>query len=131
MDNDKLIRFLGFWIATSVMLLICSAIFGNNVVLGNDRVSGSMAAVFAGFILTGINYLVPKALAKSDFKVKKESQWAIIFLISNAIVVWIIKRLAQITGLGISSILYVVVVAILVTVAQWAVDKVTELTLKK
>lgn len=121
--QEKLIRFLSLWITNSLVLNIASLIFRNNIVLGTDKVSMSMAAVLSGIALTALSYAVPKLVAKVDFKMKSEYYWQGIFFAANAIVIWVIKRFALITGLGISNNLYVLLIALILTLVQWKVLK--------
>jgi hypothetical protein len=131
MNQKQLVNFLSFWVANSVVLLASSVIFSGNVVLGNDKLSMPMAAVLSGLILTAIVLLVPTAVEKSGFKVKDKNIWAAIFLVTNVISLWIIKRLAIVTGLGISSIVWVLVLGIIITLAGWGVARATGSILKK
>src|SRR4030042_2421455 len=136
MDQKKLVNFLAFWVASTIVILISAVLFGNNVVLGNDKLSPSIAAIIAGFVLTGLNFLIPdmvkkggldrnlQSLSKSaGLKIKDEYLWAVIFFVANTVIIWLVKRFAIITGVGISSIVWVIVVAILLTVVQWGVGK--------
>lgn len=131
MDQRKLIKFLGLWIASSIILLIASVIFGSNVVLGNDKLSVSLAAVLSGFIISGLTHLVPKAVEKFDYKVKKDNIWLVIFFAANVIIIWLIKRFALVTGLGISNNLYVVLIAAAVALVHWKAERVVDLFSKK
>ena len=125
MDQKKAVNFLSFWVANSVVLLLAAAVLGSNVVLGNDKLSGPLAAVISGFILTLLIYLVPLAVERSGYKIKNENIWPAIFFVANAVIIWVIKRLAIVTALGISSILWVVVLTIVVTLAELGVAKAT------
>ena len=131
MDSKKLVAFLSFWVANSVLLLVASAIFGNNVVLGNDKLSIPMAAVFSGFILTALTSLVQPVVKKSGYKIKNENAWPVIFLVANFVIIWVIKRLAIVTGFGISSFWYVLILAVVATAVQWGVAKATGAMSKK
>ncbi len=66
-----------------------------------------------------------------ELKLKDEKVTALAYFIADAIVLWIIKRFADITGLGISSILFVAVLAIFAAIVQVAVDKYSVKFLKK
>lgn len=125
MNQKQLISFVCFWIANSAVFFIASQIFKGNVVLGNDRLAAYAAAILSGLILTVGNSFVSPLVAKSGLKIKNDYTWPAIFLAANIVLVWIIKRLAIVTGLGISSVLWVVIVAILVNLAQFAVAKAT------
>lgn len=125
MDQKKAVNFLSFWVANTVVLLLAAAVLGSNVVLGNDKLSGPLAAVISGFILTLAIYLVPLAVERSGYKIKNENIWPAIFFVANVVIIWVIKRLAIVTALGISSILWVLVVALVATLAELGVAKTT------
>jgi len=124
-DQKQIVNFLSFWVANTVALLISAAVLGGNVVLGNDKVSASVAAIIAGLILTVITTFTPRIVEKSGFKVKDDKLWGVIFLSVNFVGIWVIKRLAILTGLGISSILWVLILAVVITLVQWGVAQAT------
>ena len=128
--QNKIVQFLSFWVGNTIVLLVLSTILSGNVVLGNERIAKPIAGILAGFILTLVNVAIPIAAGKSGYKIKKENIWAAIYFVAYTIVIWIIKRLADFTGLGISSVLFVLIVAVLLTLTQWGVYKVTESLLK-
>ena len=125
MDQKKAVSFLTFWVVNTVVLLIVNAIFGGNFVVGNQSISTGLSAIFAGLILTALIPLAPIAVEKSGFKIKNQNVWPAIFLASNIVVLWILKRLAMVTGFGISSILWVLILAIVITFVELAVAKTT------
>jgi len=125
MDQKKAVSFLTFWVVNTVVLLIVNAIFGGNVAVGNQSISTGLSAIFAGLVLTALIPLAPKAVEQTGFKIKNQNVWPVIFLASNIIVLWILKRLAVITGLGISSILWVLILAIVITLVELAIAKTT------
>lgn len=130
MDQRKVVGFLAYWVVNSVVLLVAAAIFRGNVVLGNKDISAPLAAVLAALIIVVLLYLVEPLVAKSDIKqslralkLKDEHSMGLIYFAANVVVVWVIKWFASILGLGISSIVYVILVGILLTGGQWAVFK--------
>lgn len=125
MDQKKLVEILAFWVANTIVLLVSSFIFEGNVVLGNDKVSMPMAAVLSGAIITAFGYVVPPVVARSGYRIKNEKIWGGVYFVANAAVVWVIKRFALLLGLGIISIFYVILVALLLTGAQWAAARAT------
>lgn len=124
MDQKRAVSFLTFWVVNTVVLLVANAIFGGNVVVGNQSISTGLSAIFAGLVLTVLIPLAPKAVEKSGYKIKKNI-WPGIFLGLNIVILWILKRLAVVTGFGISSILWVIILAIIITFVELAVAKAT------
>lgn len=125
MDQKKAVSFLTFWVVNTVVLLIVNAIFGGNIVVGNQSISTGLSAIFAGLVLTALIPLAPKAVEQTGFKIKNQNVWPAIFLSLNIVTLWILKRLAVVTGLGIASILWVIILAIVITFVELAVTKTT------
>jgi len=125
MDQKKVVNFLSFWVANTVVLLLGAVVLRNNVVLGNDKLSVPLAAIISGLILTGLIYLVPEVVKRSGYKLKDQNIWVAAYFAANVVIIWIIKRLAIITALGISSIYWVLVLAIVVTLVELGVAKIT------
>lgn len=121
MSNQKLISFFSLWIANSLVFLVASLVLVGNVVLGNDKVSTPMAAVIAGFVLTTLMLVVEPAVKKSGYKVTNQNIWGLIYLVYNVGALWILKRFALVLGLGISSLVWVAVIGVVLTLVQWGV----------
>ena len=122
MGVDKLILFLVTWVANSVIILILSVIFRQIIVLGNANIAGPMASVIVAFILTTLLYNIPSAVAKSDLKLKDDR---LLIFVEAAVLcpfVWILKRFALYSGLGISNLFFnffVLVLALSVSVVHF------------
>jgi|SRR3989344_4690835 len=125
MDQKNLIKLLGFWISNTILLSIFSALYVGGVVLGNASISKPVATIINALILAIVVYLVPSIVKKLDLKIKisDEKILAIDYFVVNLVVLWVLKRLADITGLGISSILNVLIVAIVLALIQVGVQK--------
>lgn len=119
------------WIANTILLLVLSAIFTSNIVLGNAAITKPMASVLSGLILSILIYFVPIIAKKVDLKLKDENMIVIAYFVVDFIALWIIKRFADFTGLGISSILFVFVLAVVAALIQMGVDKYSMRLLKK
>lgn len=127
---NEQVKFLSIWASNSILLLILSFVLKNKVVLGNVLISNSLAAIISGFILAGVAFLVPVVIKKANIKIKNQYGPSGILFAASVVVLWIIKRFADITGLGISSIFYVFVVAILATLIGWGMPKINDLIFK-
>ena len=125
MDQKNLIKLLGFWISNTILLSIFSALYVGGVVLGNASISKPVATIINALIFSIVVYLVPSIVKKLDLKIKisAEKVQAADYFLVNFVVLWILKRLADITGLGISSILNVLIVAIVLALIQVGVQK--------
>lgn len=121
LKENRLITFLSLWVLNSLVFLVFQQILGDNVVLGNDRVAAPMAMVFSGLLLTIAIYSVEPIIGKTSFKVRDKRVMAVFYIIANVLGIWIIKRLERITGVGISSSMYVVIMGLVATFAQWAI----------
>lgn len=130
MDQRKVVGFLSYWVVSAVALLVATAIFRGNVVLGNKDISAPLAAVLVGLVINILLYLVEPLVVKSgirqslkSLKLKKEHLDGLIYLGANVVIIWVLKWFASILGLGVSNIFYVVLVGVMLTLGQWAVFK--------
>ena len=130
--NQKLVlRFLILWIVNSLLLVILSTVFATNVVLGTLNLPKPTASVLVGLILTLLVYSVPWIAKKTQVKLKEDNITVLVYFVVNAIGLWVIKRFADFTGLGISSILFVLICAAVVSIVEVGVDKSSNVYLKK
>lgn|GEM_PF-2646786 len=125
MNQNQILNFIGFWLTASALIFIGSVVLPANIVLGNDKVGGLIAVLAAGFILVAINYIVIALLSNMKVKIKNEYAWPLMFFAVNGVIIWLVKRLADITGVGISSFIYVGILSLLITAAHFGVTKLT------
>lgn len=116
-SSQQQIAFLALWAINSLFLLILSTIFKNNVVLGNEKVPTALAAVIAGFVICVLTFMTKPILKKIGFSTFDENLSLLVYLAVSFVGVWVLKRLANLTGLGISNLLFVLVVAIVSVLA--------------
>ena len=119
MDQMKTVKFLTYWIVNSVGLLAASLVFRNYIVLGNSKIATTLAAVVCALLITVWGYFVPVILKRMGIAVKDQKLWGLIYLISNVIIVWVLKYLALYLGLGVSSIFFTIVLGAALTGLQW------------
>ena len=81
--------------------------------------------------LTAVYFLTGPITTKLNIRVKDEKARALVFFIGNVIIIWTVKRLATITGVGISSIFFVLAVAAIITLVEKYVDEYSQKTLGK
>ena len=131
MEQTRLIKFLAIWVVNSILLAVLSQIFSSSVVLGNAVLSKGLASVFSAFLVTIVFFLVPVAAEKAEITVKDSRVWIVLDFIALVIGIWLVKRLSVLTGLGISSVIFVIIVAILVSLLDFGIDKYSDKLLKK
>lgn len=124
--NKNLVAYLVSWaINVALLWLLATFVLKGSVVLGNARLSTLTAAVLSGLILTVITSFVRPAVKASGFKVKGMMYWIAIYYAVTVVGLWLIKRFAEVIGLGIASILHVLIVAVVIVAVQSAVAKYT------
>ena len=122
--NSMVVQFLSLWVVNAVILLVLSALVGANIVLGTANLSAPLASVISGLILTVVAFIVPMVIDKAGLTKtvgKNEYAWAGIYLATYFVAVWVVKRFAEVTGLGVSNLLYVLILAVVLTLGGWGV----------
>lgn len=115
MDMPKVFMVLSLWIAKSLVLILGSAFSFQTFVLGNDRVSPTMAAVFVGLLLTIASLTTDSLSQKLGIKLENSNYKKLFLFVEASVIIWVIKLLALATGVGIANIFVVFVVAALVS----------------
>lgn len=128
---DKIIVFLVTWSLVSIVTLVSSAIFKFQIVLGNADISGSMAAVVWSLVFTYTCKNSPKILSKLELKIKDVRYSIIVSTVILLPLIWTIKKFAHLTGVGISNNLFVLILAVIISVTAFYSFKYSEFYLKK
>ncbi len=123
MDMDKSIVFLSSWIVNSVVLLLLSETFQKQIALGNSTIAGAMSAVICALVFTLILYAAPIITAKMELKFKEERIYIVLHAFLLIPFIWIMKKFALFTGLGISNNFIILLVAIMVSLAFFYATK--------
>lgn len=114
LDLPKIFLALSLWIGKTIVLLLSSAVSFETFVLGNDRVSGAMAAVFVALLLT-ITSFTCYGVAKKLGITLNNARFKKLFLFGEAsAILWFAKLFSLSTGFGISNILVVFIVSAVV-----------------
>lgn len=115
------ISFFAIFTVTSLVILVANALFSTSVVLGTANISKSWAIIHSIATLALIDiFAVPfiKLYENKTTQTFNQNQWSFAFYFVNLISIWIITRLAEQLGLGVSSWLVVVILTIFVNIAQ-------------
>lgn len=112
-----------YWAINVFTIIIFSLLVPTAIVLGNALVPAFLGAVIAGILLVAIEvHAIPMA-NRVGIKSTDDVQTVFIELLANALGIWLITRVASITGFGIASFVWVIVLAISITVIQWVAVK--------
>jgi len=125
------VEFLGYWLSYTVALLTLSAIFPSNIVFGSASVSRPIAAIFVSLILTIFVFLVPHFFKMQNYKVKDKRSMVVVFFAIDLVIIWLIKFGAKITGFGVSSIVFVILISAVCSLVYLGVSKVIDSFLRK
>lgn len=122
MDMTQLVMmYLSFFIANSLVILAGNTVAPQLVALGTDSITPMAALVqsMLVFSLLTVAFVPLIELISQYYALKlQDKHWIVLFFFINAIALWVTARFAVILGLGISSWMVVVVIALLMDVAQ-------------
>lgn len=127
--TQLVLMFVVFMVVNSVVVLVANTLFPENVVLGTHLISPLQAliqsmAVFS--LITVAAAPVIEAIA-DQMKVKLGfGHWMLLYAVINTIALWVTARFAELVGLGISSWVVVVVLAVVLDFAQGAAMALTQ-----
>lgn len=88
--------------------------------LGNSMLSPFQAAVLSGFVWNWVVWHTESYLKEFEIKLKDSFSMMASYLVVNFATIWILARFAVITGVGIGSYLYVLLLAAVANFAQFA-----------
>lgn len=116
MENRLLYIF--FW---PLLLFLAASVFTIDVVLGTYRFSTLEAAVYSGFWVTFLAWVVWDFVKARGISLNNRIVTVAILWLANSAAVWIVARFAHITGLGISSYRWALLLGLIVALAQGTV----------
>ena len=116
MENRLLYIF--FW---PLLLFLAATIFTADVVLGTYRFSTLEAAVYSGFWITFLAWVVWDFIKARGVSLSNRAFGVTILWLANSAAVWMVARFAHLTGLGISSYRWALLLGLIVALAQGTV----------
>lgn len=123
MKNGKAVFYTAVSLLNAVILFVGSILFPTNIVLGNYTLPPVLAALATGVLLTGVMALTESAIKYFKLKIKKEMQLAMVYLVGNILGLWVLARLANYSGFGVSSYVVVIILGLLLNTMQYGVWK--------
>lgn len=110
--------YFSYWLVNSTVLYVLGLLFSQNIVLGNWRFSPIESAIYAGFWVTFLIWVLwDFALAKG---VKFDSKVVTFgyFGITNIFGFWLVSRFSQYAGLGITNYIWAFAIGLVAYIFQ-------------
>jgi len=120
---ENRLLYIFFW---PLLLFLAASIFTIDVVLGTYRFSVLEAAVYSGFWITFLAWVIWDFVKARGISLKNKALAVTVLWLANSAAVWIVARFAHLTGLGISSYRWALLLGLVVALAQgtfWAKAK--------
>lgn len=119
--RELTITYIVWMIGHSLVIYLANRFFPEAVVLGTHQISAWQAIFYSMMVFTLITVgTIPliEYVAAMQKRMLKAMDWMIGFFFINAVGIWIVARFAEQLGLGISSWLVAVVLALVLDVMQ-------------
>lgn len=115
------ITFFLIWLVNVLVIGLANVVFPNNIVLGTMSLSYYMALLLSSGVLAWVATLVLPLFTEIEIHkqmVLTPQHWMLGYLIINVVSLWVLARLAEAIGLGISSWVYVLGMAAVLDFVQ-------------
>lgn len=115
------ITFFLMWLVNALVIALANVVFPNNIVLGTMSLSYYMALLLSSGVLAGVATLALPLFTEIEMRkqmVLTPQHWMLGYLIINVVSLWVLARLAEAIGLGISSWVYVLGLAAVLDFVQ-------------
>ncbi len=123
MKKENYILFISIAVVNAVVLYVGSMFFPSDIVLGNSNLSPILAAFVTGLLLSAIIGLPEPIMKASNVKIKNEMHLALVYLVFNILGLWVLARLANYVGFGVTSYIVVIVLGLILNMLQYGVWK--------
>lgn len=94
-----------------------------NYTLGNNLFTPLQALVFNAFVWNFVVWNTDKFMDDMEIKLKNPAPMMLAYLASNFFTLWLLARFAVITGFGVSSAGYVLILAFVANIIQFLIWK--------
>ncbi len=125
MNSKFLVRFVLVWALNSSLFYLGNMLYPDSLVLGTATLSKGMAAVFSGLLLTILCKMAKPFVTKVGIKsVSGRLKMFVFYWLVNSLAIWIIARLAPISGFGIVAFYWAFLLGLATSLGQWLLRQV-------
>lgn len=106
------------WLVNSLVILLVNNFLPENVVLGNGWIRPLYAAFWMGLLITVLDH-VAKHANKMRLHLKGKAVMFFYYALANTVFFWLLARIPEMSGYGISVFYLAILLGVLVTLVQW------------
>ncbi len=121
MEIKNTILFITVWFVNALLLIVANFLFPDSLELGNAQLTLLMAALISGLYLTLWTKLAKVFAVALKLTPKGRYMMFLFYWFANSAGIWIIARLASITGFGIVSYMWAIGLGFAASLSQWTV----------
>lgn len=116
-----ILSYLALLASNIFVIYLANLLFPTHVVLGTFALTSTWALWLASSKLSLIGLLVMPLVAYREWKSKKDfrpQDWIVLYVLVNVVSLWVVTRFAEIYGLGVSSWVVIVALALVMNFVQ-------------
>jgi uncharacterized membrane protein YvlD (DUF360 family) len=115
----KYLPFIALWLVNSLLLSLATNFYPANFELGNFWLTKLAATFWAGFWLTTLVWVAKPVSTRFNINLEGKGRIFLFYWGCNSIAIWLIARLAPITGFGISRYYWAIGLGFIMNITQW------------
>lgn len=112
------VLYIFYWAINSLVLYITSSLLASDIVLSNYKFNKTESAIYAGFWVTFILWIVLDLLTARGFKFNNIIIYLLVLIVSNTLGFWIVARFSHLLGFGITSYQWAIMLGLIVSIIQ-------------
>lgn len=112
-------KFIVFWLINAALLYLVAMFMPANFKLGNNIFTAIQAALFTGFVWNWVLWNSESTFKDLEIDVRSPMAMMIAYLGVNFVTIWLLARFAFMSGFGVSSYIYVFMLALVGNLLQY------------
>jgi len=112
-------KFSVLWFVNFLLIYVAVSFLPTNYTVGNDLFTPFQSAVFTSFVWNMVIWKVGNLMKEFEVNIKAEMNMMFVYLAFNFVSIWLLARFAVLTGFGVSSYLYVFLLAFVANFVQY------------